>query len=73
MPAGTVEHHDGVLVDGQRRGKLREELIHRLGRDLGQHESEGVARGRPDGGEEMGPGVALVAQARWPLAAGEPV
>src|SRR3954471_8369350 len=72
MPAGTVEHHGGVLVLGQRCGELGKELVHRHGRDLRQHESEALAGGRPDGGEEVGPAIALVAQAGRALAAGEP-
>ncbi|SRR5689334_16263417 len=72
MPAGTIEHHDGVLIRWQRRREVGEELVHRLGRDLGQHEGEALAGGWLDGAEEMGPGIALIAQAGWALAAGEP-
>ena len=72
MPAGAVEHQDGVPVFGQGGREPGEELVHRRGRDLRQHESEAVAGCWPDGGEEVGPGVALVAQARRFLAAGEP-
>ena len=72
MPAGAVGHHDGVLVFGQGGREPGEEGVHRRGRDLRQHEGEALAGRRPDGGEEVGPGVALVAEARWPLAAGEP-
>src|SRR3712207_1360335 len=72
VPAGAVEHQDGVLACDQRRRELGEEAVHGRGRDLRQDEREGLARGRPDGGEEGGPGIALVAQARRPPAAGEP-
>ena len=72
VPAGAVEHHDGVLVPGQGGREPGEELVHRRGRDLRQDEGEGLAGRGPDGGEEVGPAVALVAQARRSLAAGEP-
>ena len=72
MPAGAVERHDGVLVLGQRCREPGEELVHRLGRDPGQHEGEALAACWPDGGEEVGPAVSLAAQAGRALAAGEP-
>jgi hypothetical protein len=72
VPTGAVEHHDGVLVLGQRCREPGEELVHRRGRDLRQDEGEGLAGRGPDGGEEVGPAVALVAQAWRSLAAGEP-
>jgi hypothetical protein len=61
VPAGAVEHQDGVLVLGQRCRELGEERVHRRGQDLRQHQSEAIAGCRPDSGEEVGPGVALVA------------
>ena len=61
-----------MLVLDQRRRKLAEEGVHRRGRDLREDEGEAVAGRRPDGAEEVGPGVALVAQTRRPLATGEP-
>ena len=72
VPASAVEHHDRMLVLGQRRREPGEELVHRRGRHLRQHETEAVAGRGPNGGEEVGPAVALVAQARRSLAAGEP-
>src|SRR4051794_38145082 len=72
MPAGTVKPHDGLLVRGQRRRQPHEELVQRLGRTLGQHESEALAGSRPDGGEEVGPAVTLIAQAGRSLPSGEP-
>ena len=72
MPAGTVEHHDGVLVLVQGRCEPGEELVHRFDRDLGQHEGEALACCGPDGGEEMGPTIALAAQSGRALATGEP-
>ncbi len=39
VPAGAVEHHDGVLVLRDRPGEGVEEGLHRLSADLGQAEA----------------------------------
>lgn len=72
VPAGAVEDEDGVLVLGQRGGEVREEDAHRLCRDVRQHEGEVLAGGGPDGGKDVRPGVAHVAEPGRALPAGEP-
>ncbi len=72
MPASAVEHQDGVLVFGQGGREPGEKGVHRRGRDLRQDEGEAITGRWPDSREQVGPGVALVAQPGRPLAAGEP-
>src|SRR3954467_2571538 len=72
VPASAVEHQDAMFALGQRRRELAEEGVHRPGPDRRRDEGEAVAGRRPDGAEEVGPSVTLVAQTRRPLATGEP-
>lgn len=57
-----------MFVRGRRLGELGQEQADRLGRDLGQDESEGLAGGWLGGGEDVGPVEAPVAQAGRALA-----
>ena len=41
MPAGAVEHHDGVLVLGEGLDEAVEEDLHGVGVDRGQDQREG--------------------------------
>ena len=72
MPPRLVHDHDGVLVGGQRLAEPVQERLHGRGGHLGQHEREALPRRGLHGGEQVRPGVALVAKARRALAAGEP-
>jgi len=72
VPAGLIEHHDRVLVPGQPAGEAFQEDVHRLGADNGHHQGEVLTRRGTDGGEQMHPGVALIAQAGSALPAPPP-
>lgn len=62
MPAGPVEHHDGVLVLSQRGREAIEEQLHRLGVGVRQHEREAVVGAGLDRREDVGEREALVGQ-----------
>ena len=68
MPSGLVQHHHGVLAVLALGGEAFQEQAHRLGRDLRQHELGALASGRLEGGEDVCPGEAPVAQSRRALA-----
>ena len=68
VPAGAVEHQDGVDVVGQGCGEVGEKQVHDLGVDAGQDEGEVLAGGRAHGGEDVGPLVAVGARAGGALA-----
>ena len=72
MPSRLVYDHDGVFVGGQGFAEPVQEDLHSDRGHLGQHEREALPGGRLHGGEQVRPGVALAAQARRVLAAGEP-
>ena len=72
MPAGAVHDHQRVFVDGTRGAETCEKGIHDFSRDLRHDEAEILAGRWLDGGQHVHPGVALVAQARRPLAARPP-
>lgn len=72
VPAGLVHDHDHVFAGWQGRGELVQEDLHGVGVQLRQRQAESLASFRLHDGEQVCPGVALVAQARWALAAGEP-
>lgn len=72
VPTGPVEHHEGVLVLGQRRREAPKKLVHRDGGDDRQHQTEIAARRRFHGGEDIGEGVALIDRPGRPLAAQPP-
>jgi hypothetical protein len=58
-----------VLVLADRYRELIEELLHRRGVSVRQHQCEGIVGAGLDGCEDVGEREALVAQARGPLAA----
>jgi hypothetical protein len=64
-----VEDQGDVLVLVDRCGELIEELTHRLGVGVRQHEGEGIVDAGVDGREDEGECEAFIAQARRPLAA----
>ena len=72
MPSGLVEDQDDVLVLADRCGELIEELLHRLGVGVRQHEREGVVGSWLDGCEDVGEREALVAEPRRTLASPPP-
>ena len=63
VPAGAVEDEDPVHVLADRRGEPIEELLHRLGVGVRQHEREGIIGAGLDDGEDVSEREALVAQA----------
>ena len=72
MPAGLIEHQDGVFVVGERGGEAIEELLHRRRVDVRHDEREGIIRARLHGREDVGEGEAFVAKPWRPLAAAPP-
>ena len=72
VPAGAVEHHEGVCVVWPGGGEAGEEQVHDLGVEGGQHEGEVLAGGRAHGGEDVGPLVADLTWARGAPAPGPP-
>jgi hypothetical protein len=72
VPAGAIEHEHGMHIGRQGGGKACEEQVHGRGIDGRQHEGEVVARGGPDGREDVGPLIAALAQTRRALALGPP-
>ena len=72
MPAGLVEDHDRVLALTNRRSKVGEELLHRLGIDVGQDEGEAVVSAGLDASKDVGEREALVGETRRALAAPPP-
>ena len=72
MPAGAVHDHQCVFVGRTRGAEPGEKGVHDLSRDFRHDEAEILAGCRLDRGQHVHPGVALVAQARWPLAARPP-
>lgn len=68
MPSGAVEDEDGVDIVVEGSGEAVEEQLHDGGADTGEHEGEVLAGGRSDRGEDVGPLVAVLAQARRTLA-----
>ena len=67
VPSGLVEDQDDVLVLADRGGEPIEELLHRLGVGVRQHEREGIIGAGLDDGEDVGEREALIAQARRAL------
>jgi hypothetical protein len=61
-----------VLVLANRRSKVGKELLHRLGIGVGQDEREAVVSAGLDASKDIGKREALVAEARWALAAPPP-
>src|SRR5262245_18365003 len=72
MPAGLVEDHDRVLALTNRRSKVGEELLRRLGIDVGQDEGEAVVSAGLDASKDVGEREALVAEGRCALTACPP-
>jgi len=69
MPAGLVEDNDRVLALANRRSKVGQELLHRLGIGVGQDEGEAVVGAGLDASKDVGEREALVAEARRALTA----
>lgn len=67
MPAGLIEHHDGMLVFRQGLGELGEVDRHRRRVGPGQDEPERFTGLGCDGAEDIGPFETLVATARRSL------
>lgn len=67
MPAGAVQHHDGVCAGRHGGGEVDQEAVHGLGADPRQHEREILAGRGSQGREDVGRGKAPVAQARRAL------
>ena len=67
MPAGLIEHHDGMLVFGQGLGELGEEDRHGRRVGPGQDKAECIAGLGCDGTEDVGPFEPLVATSRRAL------
>jgi hypothetical protein len=61
-----------VLVLAYRCSEPVEEELHRLSVGVGQDEGEGIVGARLNASKEVGEGEALIAEARWALAAFPP-
>lgn len=72
VPAGTVEHQDEMRVRRPGGRDMIEEDLHRGGVHGRQHQRDVVAGGGPDRGEDVGPEVAELLDARRALAAAPP-
>ena len=72
MPAGAVEDHDEMRVRRAGCRDVVEKDLHRAGIDRRQHQRDVLARGRPDCGEDVGPEIAELLDARRALAAPPP-
>jgi len=72
VPSGAVENHDDMDVVRNGAGELGEVEVHHRSVGIGQNQGEGLAGGRFDGAEDVGPFEALVAEPRRSLAAGPP-
>ena len=72
MPTGLIQHHGRVFVSGEGRGKAGEEHLHGGRVQLRQDQRKPLPGARLDRGEQMRPGVALIAQTRRPPATREP-
>jgi hypothetical protein len=68
MPARLIEDHHSMFVPGDGLCEAVEEFLHRRGIGIGQHQGEGIVRARLDGGEDIGEGETLVAEAWRALA-----
>jgi hypothetical protein len=72
VPSGAIKDQHGMLVVGQRFGEVLQKALHDLGADSRHDEGKGITGGGLDGGEQIGPVEALIAQAWGPLALGPP-
>jgi hypothetical protein len=61
-----------MLALANRRSKVGQELLHRLGIGVGQDEGEAVVGARLDASKDIGEREALVAEAWWALTAFPP-
>lgn len=72
VPAGAVEDHDEMHVRRPGGRNVVEKDLHRSGVDGRQHQRDVLAGGRTDRGEDIGPEVAELLDARRTLAAAPP-
>ena len=72
MPAGLIEHHDDMLVGGNRRSEAVEEFLHRLGIRVRHDEGKAVVGAGFDRCEDVGEREAPVRKARRALPAPPP-
>lgn len=72
MPAGAVKHQHEMRVGWPGGRDVVEEDLHGVRIDRGQHQGEVLAGGGADRGEDVGPLVAELLDARRPLAAPPP-
>ena len=72
VPAGLIDHEDGVGAGRDGRGDLHEVQVHRLGVAGGQDQGCALALFRADGTEDVGGGGALVTGRAWAGAALRP-
>ena len=72
VPAGLIKHHESMLVGSKLLAERGEKQVHRLGADLGHHQSEAPPARRMDSSEDMHPGVAPITQTRRTLATTPP-
>ena len=72
VPAGPVEHENGLGPGRHRARQLGQEDAHRRGRDLGQHRGHALAALGTHGAEQVGGGEALLAHPARAHASGVP-
>ncbi len=73
VPSGLVHDHGGMLARSEGGGEAVQEQLHGGRVEFRQHQGERLASLRLHRGEQVCPGVALVAQAGGALAADEPL
>jgi len=69
VPAGAVEHERDVFATHDRLGEIVEERLHAGAVGFRQDQREGVVGAGLDCGINVGIHIALIDEARWPLAA----
>jgi hypothetical protein len=72
MPAGLIDDEDGMGAGIDRAGDLLEMGVDRLGIAPGQNQPDGLALGRTDGAEDIGPLGALIVRRAGPCSALRP-
>ena len=72
MPAGLIEHHDGMLIVIDDGREPDQELLHGIRVRVGQHKGEAVISAGFDGREDIREREAIIGKARRTLAASPP-